>query len=326
MASPSVEQRVIRELSRRGTCSLLDLKSALQLSRGDIMGITTRLADRRSVRIEKDHQGAHISYTWTGPKEKAPGGKSSLTKKPPHSPTGSAPPAQAPVRKAASPKTTWKTEAVKELKGDFGSSNKVVICYQRFIERLGAPDMDAVVKEIGPENLRCALFSCFWASPESDEVFGSESPNRPDAYDMCAAAKKAVALATFVAKYKISNTDFVDALNSFSLRMDEGAISHGRPRRWAGGYAYGGIILPRQQGKGKRINPEVWDLVKTLERYFRQNLKNHPRHRAIAVLCSVTFGKKYTEGNIKKILERWKKKSARPLLDPNIRDSLKKVT
>lgn len=71
MATPSPEQRIMRDLSRRGTCSFLDLKSAIRLSRGDIEGITDRLVDRRFVRIEKDHLNRHISYTWTGPKEEA---------------------------------------------------------------------------------------------------------------------------------------------------------------------------------------------------------------------------------------------------------------
>jgi hypothetical protein len=69
MASPSNEQRIKRELSRRGTCSLLDLKSTLKLSRGDIEANTDRLGERGFVRIEKDHRGKHTSYTWTGPKE-----------------------------------------------------------------------------------------------------------------------------------------------------------------------------------------------------------------------------------------------------------------
>ncbi len=69
MASPSNEQRIKRELSRRGTCSLLDLKSTLKISRGDIEANTDRLGDRGFVRIEKDHRGKHTSYTWTGPKE-----------------------------------------------------------------------------------------------------------------------------------------------------------------------------------------------------------------------------------------------------------------
>lgn len=315
MASPSVEQRIIRELSRRGTCSLLDLKSALRLSRGDIMGITTRLADRRSVRIKKNHQGEHVSYTWTGPKEKAPGGKSSPAKKPP-----SSPPAQASVSKAVSPEPTWKTKAA-EI---FNDAPELAIEFQRYIKRMDDPCIEALAKGIGTEHMVSVLRSCFFAAPESNALFKPVTSTPPDAYDMRAAAKKAAALAKFVAKYEISNPDFADELNSLSLRMDEGAISHGRPRKRAGGYAYGGIILPRPQGKGNRIHSDVWGLVKTLEHYFRQNLKNHPHHRAIAVLCSATFEKKYTEGAIKKILERWKKESARPLLDPNIRDSLTK--
>lgn len=71
MASPSVEQRIIREISRRGTCSFLDLKSSLRLSRGDIEANTDRLFDRGLVKIKKDTDGNHTFYTWTGPKEEA---------------------------------------------------------------------------------------------------------------------------------------------------------------------------------------------------------------------------------------------------------------
>ena len=54
MATP--EQRIKRELSERGTCSFLDLKAAVKLSRGDIEEITARLASRGVVKIKK---------TWT---------------------------------------------------------------------------------------------------------------------------------------------------------------------------------------------------------------------------------------------------------------------
>lgn len=71
MASPSVEQRIKLELSRRGSCSFLDLKSALKLPKGHISPITDRLAHRGLVKIEKDHLDSHLSYTWIGPKEEA---------------------------------------------------------------------------------------------------------------------------------------------------------------------------------------------------------------------------------------------------------------
>ena len=119
MVSPSVEQRIIRELSRRGTCSLLDLKSALRLSRGDIMGIAARLANRRSVRIEKDNQGEHINYTWTGPKEKASVGKSLPAKKPPPSPPDSSPPVQAPISYVASPRASRAKTSPEPLPADW---------------------------------------------------------------------------------------------------------------------------------------------------------------------------------------------------------------
>jgi DNA-binding MarR family transcriptional regulator len=67
----SVKQRIINELSKRGTCSFLDLKSALRLSRGDIEANTERLAARGLVRIKKDLSGDHTFYTWIGAKEEA---------------------------------------------------------------------------------------------------------------------------------------------------------------------------------------------------------------------------------------------------------------
>jgi len=63
------EQRIRRELLKRGTCSFLDLKSVLKLSCGDIEANADRLARRGWVRIEKGPRGEHTSYTWTGPKE-----------------------------------------------------------------------------------------------------------------------------------------------------------------------------------------------------------------------------------------------------------------
>jgi hypothetical protein len=42
---------------------------------GHISPFADRLARRGLVCIEKDHLGCHLSYTWIGPKEKAPGGK-----------------------------------------------------------------------------------------------------------------------------------------------------------------------------------------------------------------------------------------------------------
>jgi hypothetical protein len=71
MASPSFEHRIIRELSRRGICSFLDLKSAIGLSRGDTEGVIARLANSGLVKIKKDTEGKHTFYTWAGPKEKA---------------------------------------------------------------------------------------------------------------------------------------------------------------------------------------------------------------------------------------------------------------
>jgi hypothetical protein len=75
MASPSVEQRIERELSKRGACSFLDLKSAVKLSRGDIQANAERLAHRGLVKIKKDADRKHTYYTWAGPKEEAPVGK-----------------------------------------------------------------------------------------------------------------------------------------------------------------------------------------------------------------------------------------------------------
>jgi hypothetical protein len=109
----------MREISRRGTCSPLDLKSVLGLSLEYIMEITARLADRRSVRIKKDHQGGHISYTWTGPKEEAPGGKSSPAKKPPPSLPDSAPPVQASVSGVASPRASRAKKFSEPLPADW---------------------------------------------------------------------------------------------------------------------------------------------------------------------------------------------------------------
>jgi len=81
MASP--EQRIKRELSERGTCSFLDLKAAVKLSRGDIEGITERLASRGVVKIKKDLGGKHTfyTYTWAGPKEEASPAKQAPPKK-----------------------------------------------------------------------------------------------------------------------------------------------------------------------------------------------------------------------------------------------------
>jgi hypothetical protein len=83
MTSSPDEQRIERELSKRKTCSFRDLKSALKLSGGDIKSNINRLADRRFVRIEKDHRGEHVFYTWTGPKErgKAPDSARSMKAK-----------------------------------------------------------------------------------------------------------------------------------------------------------------------------------------------------------------------------------------------------
>ncbi|MHB8890357.1 MAG: tyrosine-type recombinase/integrase [Acidobacteriaceae bacterium] len=174
-------------------------------------------------------------------------------------------------KEAASSAPVWKTEAAKVFK-EFDAA-KSATAFQRFIKRLDDPCIDALAKEIGTEHMIPVLHSCFFAAPESNALFESVTPTPPDAYDMRAAARKATALAKLVAKHEFGNAEFMGALNSFSLRMDEEAISFGQPQKRAGGYAYGGILLPRPQGKGRRITSEVWSLVKTLERYFRQNLK-----------------------------------------------------
>jgi len=44
VAFTSDRQRIERELSKRGICSFLDLKSSLKLSRGDIEANTKRCA------------------------------------------------------------------------------------------------------------------------------------------------------------------------------------------------------------------------------------------------------------------------------------------
>jgi hypothetical protein len=79
MATP--EQRIKRELSERGTCSFLDLKAAVKLSRGDIEGITARLTSRGIVKIKKDLDDKHTFYTWAGPKEEARPAKQAPPKK-----------------------------------------------------------------------------------------------------------------------------------------------------------------------------------------------------------------------------------------------------
>jgi hypothetical protein len=75
------EHRIKRELSGRGTCSFVDLKAAVKLSRGDIEGITARLASRGVVKIKKDLDDKHTSYTWTGAKEEARPAKPAPPKK-----------------------------------------------------------------------------------------------------------------------------------------------------------------------------------------------------------------------------------------------------
>lgn len=70
MASTSYGQRIERELSKRATCSFLDLKSSLRLSRGDIEAYTERLANRGLVRIKKDdREGNHFYIKPRHPKK-----------------------------------------------------------------------------------------------------------------------------------------------------------------------------------------------------------------------------------------------------------------
>jgi hypothetical protein len=79
MAPP--EQRIKRELSQRRKCSFLDLKAAVKLSRGDIEGITARLASRGLMKIKKDTDGKDTSYAWTGPIEEVRPAKHTPPKK-----------------------------------------------------------------------------------------------------------------------------------------------------------------------------------------------------------------------------------------------------